>query len=142
MSKLIEHVLLSIRILCSRTLRSSSCTHYFLAYTIFSIIYISLACPTQFLRAFYIDWATGEVGCKIYFYIIFLPPFLARIMLVLASFDRYCSSSKPRRLRSRSTIRIARLTIVIATILTSIYMSPTLAAYYWNKTIRNVPVIF
>jgi len=74
MSKLLEQVLLanlypepvefslgiitntlSVKIFCSSALRSSLCTHYFPAYPIFSIIYISLVFPTQFLRDFYID---------------------------------------------------------------------------------------
>jgi hypothetical protein len=84
MSKLLEHVLLAniyiqpvqfslgiiadiinIRVLCSRILRSSPCTYYFLAYAIFNISYISLSCSTQFLRGLHIDWADSKVGCKI-----------------------------------------------------------------------------
>ncbi|CAF2924163.1 unnamed protein product [Rotaria sp. Silwood2] len=55
-------------------------------------------------------------------------------MLVLASFNPYCSSSHPRRLCSTSTIRRARLFIAIGTILCIIYMSPILAIYYWKQT--------
>src|SRR5689334_19267346 len=88
--------IINICILCSGTLRLSPCTYYFLAYAGFSIIYSIFVCPTQFLRGFYIDWANTYVGCKITLYLIFVPPFLARIMLVLASFDRYCSSSQSR----------------------------------------------
>ncbi|CAF4649576.1 unnamed protein product [Rotaria sp. Silwood1] len=49
--------ILNIRVLCSRILRSSPCTHYFLAYALFSIIYNCVSCSTQFLYSFYIDWA-------------------------------------------------------------------------------------
>ena len=127
MSKLLEHVLLAniylqpvqffiaiavnilnIRVLCSRALRSSPCAHYFLAYAIFSIIYTCLACPTQFLRGFYIDWANEKLGCKLHAYILFVFPVQGNVMLILASFDRYCSSSQSRQLHSKSTIRTAR----------------------------------
>jgi hypothetical protein len=126
--------ILNIRVLCSRVLRSSPCTHYFLAYAVFSTIYTCLICPTLFLRGFYIDWANGEVRCKIYFYIIFLIPFQANLMLILASFDRYCSSSRLRRLQSRSTTHTARINIVFGTLLSAVYMTPMLAIYYWNET--------
>ena len=76
--------LLNIRVLCSRVLRSSPCTYYFLIYSVASIVYNCLVCPTQFLRGLRIDWANTFVGCKIHYYIIFLPPFIARVMLVLA----------------------------------------------------------
>jgi hypothetical protein len=126
--------IINIRVLCSRVLRSSPCTHYFLAYAIFSTIYTFLICPTLFLRGFYIDWANGEISCKIYFYILFLIPFQANLMLILASFDRYCSSSRLCRLHSRSTIKIARINIVFGILLSAVYMSPMLVIYYWNET--------
>ncbi|CAF4565117.1 unnamed protein product, partial [Rotaria sp. Silwood2] len=63
-------------------------------------------------------------------YFAFLTPLLARTMLVLASFDRYCSSSQSPRLRSTSTVRRGRLLIIISTILCIIYISPMLAMYY------------
>ncbi|CAF1053066.1 unnamed protein product [Rotaria sp. Silwood1] len=129
--------ILNICVLCSRALRSSSCTHYFLAYAIFSIIYSCLACLTQFLRGFSIDWAKNQIGCKIHFYILFVVPFQANLMLVLASFDRYCSSSKSHRLHSKSTIQTPTIIILIATIVAAIYMSPMLVIYYWNETIRT-----
>jgi hypothetical protein len=101
-----------------RALCSSSCRHSLLANAAFSIIYNVFVRPTQFLRGFHIDWAHTQVGCQMHFYILlFLPLFLAGITLVLPSFDRYCSSSKSCRLHSTSTIRRARLTILIATVL-------------------------
>ncbi|CAF1335063.1 unnamed protein product [Adineta ricciae] len=124
----------SIRILASNALRSSPCSHYFIAYAILSIIYTCLICPTQVIRALWIGWENTSVGCNIYFYIIFSPPILARIMLVLVSFDRYCSSSKSRRLNSASTKRKARIKIVISTILGSVYMLPMFFIYYFDST--------
>jgi len=134
--------ILNICILCSRALRSSPCSSYFFAYAVLSIIYTCMACPTQFLRGFYIDWANGKIGCKIHFYILFVIPFQANLMLILASFDRYCSSSKSRRLRSRSTIRTARKIITIGIVLSAIYMSPSLAIYYWNETMKTCQLYY
>jgi len=129
--------IINIRVLCSRALRSSPCTYYFLAYAIFSINYNVLVCPTQFLRGFYIDWADTLIGCKMHFYFIFVAPVQAKVMLLLASFDRYCSSSQSRQLHSRSTIQSARLSIIIGSIVSAIYMSPMLLIYKWDETSKK-----
>ena len=125
--------LLNIRILSSRTLRSSPCTYYFLAYTVYSLVYTCFVCPTQFLRGYHIDWASGHLGCKIHFYALFVFPFQAKVMLLLASFDRYCSSSKSRQLHSTSTIRKAKTMIVMGSIFAAVYMSPMAMIYEWNE---------
>ncbi|UJR32315.1 hypothetical protein I4U23_019779 [Adineta vaga] len=125
--------LLNICILSSDKLHRSPCTHYFRAYAIFSIIYTCLVCPTQFLRGFHIDWASGSIGCKLHFYFLFLIPCQANLMLILASLDRYCSSMKLSRMYSKTAIRTARINIILSTILSTIYMSPMLIIYKWNK---------
>lgn len=125
--------ILNIRVLKCRSLRSSSCTSYFLAYGIFSIVYMIVICPTQFLRAFSINWAHGKLSCKINSFILFLLPFQANLMLVFASFDRYCSSSITYYIQSKNMIRTARLTIVFGLILSSIYMFPMIFIYNFNE---------
>ena len=124
--------LLNIRVFSSRTLRSSPCAYYFLAYAVYSIAYTCFACPTQFLRGYHIDWAREQLGCKLHFYALFVFPVQAKMMLLLASFDRYCSSSKSRELHSTSTIQTAKTRIVVGSILTAVYMSPMLLIYHWN----------
>ena len=123
---------LNICILCSRALRSSPCTYYFLAYAWFNIIYASLICPIQFLRGFQIDLANGQLGCKLHYYILFTIPHQANFMLVLASFDRYFSSSKSRQLHMRSSLRIARISVLIGWLMPALYMSPMLIIYYYD----------
>lgn len=124
---------LNIRILCSRALRSSPCTFYFLAYALFNIVYASSICPTQFLRSFDIDWANTKFGCKLHYYILFTIPHQANIMLVLASFDRYFSSSKSRQLHLKSSLRIARISILIGSLIPTLYMSPMLIIYSFDS---------
>ncbi|CAF3051510.1 unnamed protein product [Rotaria sp. Silwood2] len=125
---------LNICVLSCRALRSSSCTHYFNAYAVFCIMYTSLVCSISFARSFSIDWTNTPIGFKMYTYFLFLTPFLARIMLALASFDRYCLSCQLHLLQSTNTIRRARLFIVIGTILSTIYMSPMLVMYYLKQS--------
>jgi hypothetical protein len=125
--------ILNIRILCCRVLRSSPCTHYFLAYAIFSIIYTCLLCPTQFVRGFSIFWAIhGKIPCKIHFYILFTVPYQANLMLILASFDRYSSSLNLRRFYSKSTVRIPRIVIILGTLCCVLYMLPMLVICNWD----------
>ncbi|UJR19332.1 hypothetical protein I4U23_022461 [Adineta vaga] len=57
-------------------------------------------------------------------------------MLVLASFDRYCSSSKSHRLNSRSTKRTAYISIIITTITATIYI-PFGVVYFMNSFIPS-----
>ncbi len=100
--------ILNIRVLCSRVLRLSPCTYYFLGYAIYSIIYTCLLCPIQFLRAFYMNWVGRQWSCKLINYFLFLFPFQINLMLVFVVFDRYCSSSQLRQLHSKSTIQTAK----------------------------------
>lgn len=123
---------LNICILRSSTLRSSPCTYYFLAYAWLNIIYASMICPTQFLRGFGIDWADGRVGCKLHYYVLFMIPHQANFMLLLATFDRYFSSSKSRHLHLRSSLRLAKISVLIGSIIPMLYMAPMMIIYSYN----------
>ena len=125
--------MINICVLRRRALHVSPCTHYFLAYAVFSIIYGCLVCPIQFLRGFHNDWANGKVGCKIISYLLFFIPVQANLMLTFASFDRYFSSSPSHQLRTVSTIRMARMSIVVGILLSAIYNSPMLIIHDWKE---------
>lgn len=129
--------ILNIRILCSRILLSSPCTYYFLVYAVLSIIYTCLLCPIQFLRAFSINWMSGSVACRMHTYFLFLLPLQANIMLVLASFDRYCSSSQARRLQSKIAFQIARRKIILGIVFCVFYMLPILFIYQWDLVVKR-----
>ncbi|CAF1254568.1 unnamed protein product [Adineta ricciae] len=126
--------IINICILRSRILRSPPCTYYFLGYAISSIAYTLLVCPTQFLRGYHIDWANTRIGCKLHYYIVFLPPFIARMMLVLAALDRYYSSSYTRQFYAANTKRMTRSIILVCVIASTIYMSPMSVIYYFNES--------
>ena len=127
--------IINIRILSSRALRILPCIYYFLAYSVTTIIYTSLVAPTQILRALFIGWENTPVGCYIYFFVIFLGPYVARAMLILAAFDRYYCSSQPRLMNSKYVKRKARKMILITTISISIYMLPMCFIYYFDRRI-------
>ena len=139
--------LLNIRVLSARSLRSSPCSHYFLAYAIFSIIYIALMCPTQMLRGLGHDWTNDRIGCKVHFYLMFLVPLQANAMLLFASFDRYYTSRKSRQMQTAGSVRTARLVIITGTVLLAAYLSPMPIIYSWNETTKlcsppSTPFVF
>lgn len=96
--------------------------------------YSCILCHTQILRRYNILWINTPVGCKLQPYLLFILPLLANLMLILASFDRFCSSSISVRLRSMSNVKIAGRSILYGTILCRIYMSPMLIIYYGQST--------
>ena len=124
--------ILNICILRSPILRSSPCTYYFLAYSVFSITYICFLCPLQMLRRFSIPWTNTQSGCRMQNFLLFTLALQTKLMLTLASFDRFCSSAKLVRLRSISTIRTARYTITFAALLSVVFMSPMLIINYYD----------
>lgn len=124
--------ILNVRVVCCRVLRLSPCTHYFLAYAIVSIIYTCLLCPTEFLKGYQINWANEKFTCGLSNYLLVLFPFQANLMLVFTAFDRYCSSSQSRQLYSASTIRTAKIFIIIGTISCFIYIAPMVFTSDWD----------
>lgn len=133
--------LLNILVLCSRTLRSSPCAHYFLAYAVFSIVYSCLLCPTQFLRHYSIVWVNDVFNCKVSNYVLYVLPFQANLMLNFASFDRYCSSIRSRTFHPVSAIRSARIAIVLGTFSCALFILPMMFIHAWNPLARTCLIV-
>lgn len=125
---------LTIRVLSSRTLRISPCSHYLIGYATSAIIHSCFLCTALVIRALLGGWENSPIGCKPYYFTLFAPSLLARAMLVAAAFDRYCSSSKSRRLNSTSTQKAARRNIIIMTIAASVYTLPMVIIYNFDTT--------
>jgi hypothetical protein len=69
-------------------------------------------------------------------FFLFTLPLQTKLMLTLASFDRYCSSAQSVRLRSLSDIRTARFTITFAALWSIFYMSPMLIINYYDPNVN------
>ncbi len=124
---------LNILVLSRRSLRTSSCTHYFLALSIVSFVYMIFTPVHMFLTSrFGISLDSLPVGCRIHSFFVFSPLLFFIVMLVCASIDRFCSSSSSVRIRNFSNVRVAQRVIIIVTIVTTIYMSPFLIIYHWD----------
>ena len=57
-------------------------------------------------------------------------------MLVLSSFDRFCSSSSSTRIRSIANTHIAKWIIVSTTLVSFLYMSPMLIILNYDATLK------
>lgn len=112
-------------------LQSSACTKYFLALSIYTLIYIIFGPLIQFIHYWYpLQASIPIVGCPIISYMNIFTSFEIFVLLVLASADRYCASSPSANIRSWSTIKIAQRAIIISTITLSIMVSPYLHIWY------------
>ncbi len=122
-------------VLCRRTLRSSSCTHYFLASTVGTFVYLmSTPINTILTNGFGIQIYNSPFGCRFFPFITYSSSVFIVLMLVCAAIDRYCSSSASTRLRKLSEVHVARKIIVIVAILTIIYLCPFIfVVYQWNS---------
>ena len=130
--------ILNICILRRRALLISPCPYYFLAFALSSLLYICIRCTSQFLRIYSSNNTfLSDTYCKIEAFAIYLLPVHATLMLVFASFDRFCRSSLQKSHRDLSQIYLAKIIIFISTILTVIYFLPFLFIIYWDRTIND-----
>ncbi len=124
---------LNISVLCRRSPRTSPCTHYFLALALASLVYMCFTPLNMFLtNRFGLSLSYLPLGCRFQSFFVFSPLLFFTIMLVCASFDRFCASSSSARVRSFSNVRVAQRVIIIISILLSIYMSPFVIISHWD----------
>ncbi|CAF0975212.1 unnamed protein product [Adineta steineri] len=125
--------IVNICVLCRRTLRSSSCTHYFFASFLGTIVYMFVTPLGGILRLRYnIVFNAFPFGCKTSNFFAYGSQVFITLMLVCASIDRYFVSSSSVRLRNLGKVRVAQRIIIIVSIMTIIFMSPYFYIYDWN----------
>ncbi len=129
---------INISVLSRRNLRTSSCTHYFIALAIASLVYMCFTPLNMFLdNRFGLSLSYLPFGCRFQAFFVFAPLLFFTIMLVCASFDRFCASSTSVRMRNFSNRRIAQRVIIIISISLTIYMSPFTLIYHWDYNINQ-----
>ncbi|CAF1498643.1 unnamed protein product, partial [Adineta steineri] len=125
--------IINIGVLCRRKLRLSPCNHYFLALSIATLIYTSVAHMNLFFSYCYgISLGASPFGCKFLSFSIYSSALFVSLMLACASIDRFIASSSSVHLRNLSKIQITRQLIVVISIATIIYISPFFIIYHWN----------
>lgn len=97
-----------------RTLRSNPCGLYFLGSSINNFIYVYTIILVGYLEqsSYYSLQTSNVVLCKIRSIVLYMPFCLVLWFPVLASIDRFLSSSRNVRLRQWSTVPIARKIII------------------------------
>ena len=124
---------MNIAVLLRRPIRSSSCSRYFLALAIDSLVYMIFTPMNTFLsNRFGIAIGSSPFGCRIQFFFVYSSALFFTSMLVCASIDRFFTSSSSAFLRNLSNLRIAQKVIIVVSISIIIYMSPFFLIYYWN----------
>lgn len=114
-------------------LQTSSCTHYFLAIAGTSIFAVIIGPGLQVAQIYFMwDPTKGLAGCKLVPYLATLTVFYVSILLILATFDRFCKSSARITLRRWSSITVARRAIIILAIVLPIIFSPLMIIWYIN----------
>ena len=110
--------LFNLIIFSRRALRTNPCSMYFFVGSINNLYVIYLPLLTRYLGSTWnIDPSTtNNVWCKLRNFLIYPPLTLALWFIVLASIDRFFSSSSNPRFRQLSNMSLARKSIIIITI--------------------------
>ncbi|CAF1248292.1 unnamed protein product [Adineta steineri] len=123
-----------------RSLRNNPCSIYFLAGSIANFFVIYVALLTRYLATSW-NWdptATNMAWCKIRYFLIYPALSLVLWFIVLASIDRYFSSSHNIRRRQLSTVVIARKNIIYTTVFMFLINIHSLI-FAGSIVINNVP---
>jgi hypothetical protein len=109
---------LNLIIFTRRTLRTNPCSLYFLAGSINNLFAVYVAILSRYLSfSWNLDITnTNTVLCKLRLLFVYVSPTLVLWFPILASIDRFFSSSKSVQLRQLSSLPVARKNIVFMTI--------------------------
>ncbi|CAF2088573.1 unnamed protein product [Rotaria magnacalcarata] len=94
----------------SRKLRNNSCSFYFLGATIFDLLTLDIGTMSRFLSnhfGFHLQ-DQSRAFCEIRLYLVNVSPAMTTCCIVLATMDRYLSTSTKLVYRSFATIKRAK----------------------------------
>lgn len=116
--------ILNILVFRQRTLRSNPCAWLFLISSIASLVVFLTGLTTRILSGWNLDYTTNnQVLCKLRAFIIFTSPAVIIWLIVLATIDRWLSSSIQVHRRQMSTLKNAqRCSIFVVCILAGFYI--------------------
>jgi hypothetical protein len=126
---------LNVLVLSQRTLRKNPSAAFFLASSVAGIIVILSGIISQMLSGYNLDLSlTNKWICKIRNFILFGSRTVLLWMIVLATVDRWLSSSVAANLRSLSNLQNARRSMVVVLIYTCLINAPILYCDEANLT--------
>lgn len=131
--------LLNCLALSQRTLRSNSCAFFFLTSSIASLVTLISGVLVRLLAGWSAD-LTDTVNwlCKFRIFILFNSRTIASWLIMLATVDRWLSSSVDANRRRMSTLKNSRYGLLIVIILSSLAYSQIFYCYEANLT--NAPL--
>ncbi|CAF2497802.1 unnamed protein product [Rotaria sp. Silwood2] len=131
--------LLNCLALSQRTLRTNPCAFLFLTSSIASIITLMSGVTVRLLAGWSAD-LTDRIGwlCKFRIFILFSSRTIASWLIVLATFDRWVSSSTNIHRRQMSSLKNAQRGIIIIICLSSLVYAQIFYCYEANLT--NAPL--
>lgn len=131
--------ILNIYILTRKSLRTNSCSFYFLSSTIANLICLWSGLFTRYLSGYNLDpTAWNTIICKFRFFITYMALSLSACFLVYASIDRWTSSNSNVHTRLFSRIHIAQRMVIYTIIFTCILYGQ--AFYCYSSMINQFPV--
>jgi hypothetical protein len=131
-------LLLNILVFTRPALRRGPCSFYFLSSTFYDLFVVFLILPVRILSIVYnINGANYNLGvCKIETYIFYVTRVIPIWLIVLACIDRYLHSSSSERIRRMSSLRSAKISSGILSIILLISYSHMLV-YYEIANVTN-----
>ncbi|CAF1343190.1 unnamed protein product [Adineta ricciae] len=119
-------------------LRQQPCSIYFLTSSYLNLFVIYIVLPVRIVSSsFNVDLANYNlIVCKIEFFLFFAVRATACWAIVFACVDRYFHSSSHAKFRRLSSLKIAKITVIIGSIIVSISYSHMLV-YYIIKSAAN-----
>jgi hypothetical protein len=124
-------VLFNMLVFTRSTLRREPCSFYFLSSTFYDSFIVFLILPVRVLSNIYnINGANYNLGvCKIETYIFFVARVISIWLIVLACIDRYLHSSSSERIRRIGSLKSAKISSGILSIIVLISYSHMLVYY-------------
>jgi hypothetical protein len=128
--------LFNLIILRRRAFRNNPCTTFLLVLSITNLNNLILGLVPNYLGdAYGIDILTATiVFCRCRFMILHCSLALSSWLIVLAGIDRFCISSRHVNRRNLSTLKNARLSVLVATVICCIVYSHVLVLFTIEKT--------
>jgi hypothetical protein len=131
-------LLFNILVFTRSALRREPCSFYFLSSTFYDLFVVFLILPVRILSNVYnINGANYNLGvCKIETYIFFVTRVISIWLIVLACIDRYLHSSLSERIRRMSSLKSAKISSGILSIIVLISYCHMLV-YYEITNVTN-----
>jgi hypothetical protein len=132
--------LLNVFTFLQKQLRTNPCSNYFLSASTIEFCIVNTFILVQVIYSFNeplsIYIITTNAWCKMGNYLLFVLPCLASTYIILATIDRFYTSSSHQKFRKMSQLKVSRILILLTFLLWALF---SLHIPIWYKSIRETP---